>query len=86
MEQKADVSITTSSGDSVLHAGVYGNNATIVDHLIVAGKFTKFREYLRSYPEFPWNIPLPAISVQVQVTLHGWKFMGSRKNFEGSRI
>lgn len=37
MDQKADVSITTTSGDSVLHAGVYGNNATIVDHLIAAG-------------------------------------------------
>lgn len=37
LDQKADVSITTTSGDSVLHAGVYGNNATIVDHLIAAG-------------------------------------------------
>lgn len=45
LDQKADVSITTTSGDSVLHAGVYGNNATIVDHLIAAGKFIKFREY-----------------------------------------
>lgn len=65
LEQKADVSITTTSGDSVLHAGVYGNNATIVDHLIAAGKFIEFREYFRGYPEFPWNIPLPAISVHV---------------------
>lgn len=50
LDQKADVSITTTSGDSVLHAGVYGNNATIVDHFIAAGKFIKFREYLRNYP------------------------------------
>lgn len=50
LDQKADVSITTTSGDSVLHAGVYGNNATIVDHLIAAGKFIKFRENLRNYP------------------------------------
>lgn len=38
LNQKADLTIATTSGDTILHAGVYGNNSTIVDLLLAAGK------------------------------------------------
>ena len=38
LKQNVDLTVTTSTGDTILHGGVHGNHPEIVEMLIKAGK------------------------------------------------